>query len=116
MVTVPSQFNQTQTPINQTQTPAFKKKRSGVSIWLIAGLVIVVLLVILAYFVFTRPNTAPAAELFNTIFPSDSGLNQLQEVDLDINSIINHPNFSTLREFGPIPLQIPPLGKPNPFQ
>ena len=105
----------TSSRINQTQAPTFKK-RNRISIWLIAGLVIAVLLVILAYFVFTRPNTAPAAELFDTIFSSDSGLNQLQEVDLDINSIINHPNFSTLKEFGPVPLQIPPLGKPNPFQ
>ena len=109
MAVTPSQFN-------QTQAPAFKKKKSGVSIWLIAGLVAVILLVILAYFIFTRPNTAPAAELFNKVFSSDSGLNQLQEVDLDINSIINHPNFSTLKEFGPVPLKIPPLGKPNPFQ
>ena len=109
MTLTPSQFK-------QTQPPVFKKKRSGISIWLIIALVVVVLLVILAYFIFTRPNTAPAAELFNKIFPSDSGLNQLQEVDLDINSIINHSNFSILKEFGPIPLQIPPLGKPNPFQ
>lgn len=70
---------------------------------------------LVAYFVFTKPNTGPASLIFNKIFPPDSGIIKLQEIDLDIDSIVNHPIFSGLREKGPLPISIPPLGKPNPF-
>ncbi|KKU17173.1 MAG: hypothetical protein UX26_C0006G0022 [Parcubacteria group bacterium GW2011_GWC1_45_9] len=68
-----------------------------------------------AYFVFTKPDTGPASLIFGRIFPAESGLIKLQAVDLDVDSIINHPVFSRLREKGPLPIVIPPLGKPNPF-
>jgi len=70
---------------------------------------------LVAYFVFTKPSTGPASLIFSKIFTPESGLIKLQAVDLDLDSIINHPVFSRLREKGPLPIQIPPLGKPNPF-
>ena len=70
---------------------------------------------LVAYFVFTKPNTGPASLIFSKIFPPESGLIKLQAVDLDVLGVVEHPVFSRLKEKGSLPIQIPPLGKPNPF-
>jgi hypothetical protein len=77
--------------------------------------VVALMVFLVAYFVFTKPNTGPASLIFSKIFPPESGLIKLQAVDLDILGVVEHPVFSRLREKGPLPIQIPPLGKPNPF-
>ncbi|MEW5805608.1 MAG: hypothetical protein AB1721_02705 [Patescibacteria group bacterium] len=77
--------------------------------------IIAIFVFLLAYFIFSKPDTGPASLIFNKIFPKESGLIRLQEVDLDIDSIVNNPVFSRLKEQSPLPLEIPPLGKPNPF-
>lgn len=82
---------------------------------LVMALIISFGLVLVGYIVFVKPNTGPATALFNKVFPAQSGLIQLEQVDLDINGIVTNPIFSKLKEYGPIPLQLPPLGKPNPF-
>lgn len=76
---------------------------------------VAVFVFLLAYFVFSKPDTGPASLIFNRIFPKESGLIKLQEVDLDIGGVVDHPVFSRLKEQSPLPLEIPPLGKPNPF-
>ncbi|OGY39346.1 MAG: hypothetical protein A2418_01615 [Candidatus Brennerbacteria bacterium RIFOXYC1_FULL_41_11] len=77
--------------------------------------IIAVFVFLAAYFVFSKPNTGPASLIFSKIFPPESGLIKLQQVDLDVDSVINHPVFGRLKEKGVLPIQIPPLGKPNPF-
>ena len=77
--------------------------------------VVALMIFLVAYFVFTKPNTGPASLIFSKIFPPESGLIKLQAVDLDILGVIEHPVFCRLREKGLLPIQIPPLGKPNPF-
>lgn len=83
-------------------------------IWVFLFVVALVVFFV-AYFVFTKPNTGPASLIFSKIFPPESGLIKLQAVDLNVDSIISNPVFSRLKERGLLPIQIPPLGKPNPF-
>ncbi len=91
------------------------QRPSRVSGGVILGLIVAVIVSGIGYFVFTKPNTGPASMIFDKLFPPQSGLIQLQTADLDIESIVSSPIFSQLKEYGPLPLQIPPLGKPNPF-
>jgi hypothetical protein len=94
--------------------PAFPS-RPRASVFSLLLFFVAILVFLLAYFIFSKPDTGPASLIFSRIFPKESGLIRLQEVDLDIDSIINHPVFSRLEEQSPLPLEIPPLGKPNPF-
>jgi hypothetical protein len=68
----------------------------------------------LGYLVFIKPTTEPAAALFQKLFPPQSGILKLQNVELDLEGVVNNPVFKSLQEYGQ-PIVLPPLGKPNPF-
>ena len=91
-----------------------KKPLSRTSFFVILGLVISVLILVIGYVVFIKPDTSPAAVLFGKLFPVRSGLIQLQEVELDFDAVVNNGVFQKLKHWGN-PIQVPPLGKPNPF-
>lgn len=103
-----------QKPINlKRDSGGFKSPRTSF-VWVFLFIVALAVFLV-AYFVFTKPDTGPASLIFSKIFPPESGLIKLQAVDLDILGVIEHPVFSRLKEKGSLPIQIPPLGKPNPF-
>gem|GEM_PF-3050321 len=96
--------------------PALPTIRRGQSSWLlVVVLVAAVIVVIIAYFVFSKPETVPSAIVFEKLFPAGSPIRGLERINLDIEGVLQHPVFRTLKEQGPIPLEKPPLGKPNPF-
>ena len=107
--------NYMEAPSLQSQIPVITHRPPKLSVLVMLGLVAAVIAFVVGYFVFTKPNAGPASLIFDKLFPSQSGLVQLQSADLDIESIVTNSVFSQLKEYGPIPLQIPPLGKPNPF-
>lgn len=84
--------------------------------WTLAiGLILAVIVFAVAYLIFTQPKAAPATLLFQKIFPTGSGISELEKVDLDIDSVLQNSVFKTLEEHGPLPIQIPAAGKANPF-
>jgi hypothetical protein len=82
---------------------------------LIITLIAAFVLVFLAFLFFSKPEIGPSTALFERLFPQGSAIRELERINLDIESILQHPVFRTLEERGPLPLEIPPLGKPNPF-
>lgn len=82
---------------------------------LLTGMIIAIVIFVGAYFLFTKPKAAPAALLFDKLFPRGSGIRELEKIDLDIDAVLQNPIFRTLQEKGPVPILIPTLGKPNPF-
>ncbi|MFN7088318.1 MAG: hypothetical protein ACK4NX_00620 [Candidatus Paceibacteria bacterium] len=96
--------------------PAVPLLRRGNFPWaLIVLLIAAFIIVLIAYFLFSRPETVPSAVLFEKLFPAGTPISELQKINIDIDGILQHPVFRTLQEHGPIPLQIPQAGKPNPF-
>jgi len=91
-----------------------RKKGPQTSILIIIGFALSVIVLGLGYVVFIKPDTGPAAALFGKLFPARSGLVQLQTIELDFDTVINSPVFQKLQHKG-APIEIPPLGKPNPF-
>ena len=91
------------------------RRRTSSPVLLVMALIISVGLLLVGYIVFIKPDTGPATALFNKVFPAQSGIIQLEQIDLDVNSIVTNPVFGQLKEYGPIPLQLTALGKANPF-
>jgi hypothetical protein len=93
--------------------PTFKRSRTP---WLLAGgVVAAVVIAIIAYTLFSKPQAVPSALLFDRLFPPESDIGQLEKINIDLDGVLSHPVFRTLRPQAPLPLEIPPLGKPNPF-
>jgi len=96
--------------------PAIQAPKRGGSSWMtIVVLVVVFLVAFVAYLLFSKPETVPSAVLFEKLFPRGTAIRELEEINLDIESVLQHPVFKTLKEQGPLPLEVPPAGKPNPF-
>ncbi len=92
----------------------FARRSPQTSVSIVAGFIISLVLFGVAYLVFIKPETGPGAVLLTRLFPAQSGISQLQEIELDFDSVINDSVFMVLKRHGQ-PVQIPPLGKPNPF-
>lgn len=69
----------------------------------------------IAFLFFLRPEVAPPAALLDKFLPAGSAIRGIETINLDVESVTNHPVFRTLREFGPVPIRIPATGKANPF-
>lgn len=96
--------------------PAVTPSRRGGGSWVLGALVIGAFVVFgIAYLLFSKPETVPATVLFEKLFPGGSAIGELERITIDIDGILQHPVFRSLKEQGPLPLEIPPLGKPNPF-
>ncbi|MBI1975179.1 MAG: hypothetical protein HYS57_02345 [Parcubacteria group bacterium] len=78
-------------------------------------MIVATFLAIGAYLIFARPKAVPSQVLFEKLFPSGSVVSELETIDLDVDGVLQNPIFRTLREYGPIPITVPPLGKTNPF-
>jgi len=91
-----------------------RKPSSRTSVFIVVGFVLSLLGLGIGYIVFIKPDTGPATTLFAKLFPARSGLVQLQTIELDFDTILNSPVFTKLQHKG-APIEIPPMGKPNPF-
>lgn len=106
---------QPETPetLSSSRVQAFRRS-PGVSALILIGFLVSLLLVGVAYLLFIKPDTGPASALFLKLFPPQSGLIQLQTIRLDFDSVLNNSVFLQLKDKG-APIEMPPLGKPNPF-
>lgn len=102
-------------PKLQPEQIVMTRRKPSSPVLLVMALILSIGLFLVGYIAFIKPDTGPAVALFAKAFPSQSGLVQLEQIDLDINGVVTNPVFSQLKEYGPIPLQLPALGKPNPF-
>jgi hypothetical protein len=116
----PTAVTQTSSTIHGTAqgvaVPVARLRQPGprTSILVVAGFILSILVLGIGYIVFIKPDTGPAAALFSKLFPARSGLIQLQTIELDFDPVLNSPVFLKLQHRGG-QIQVPPLGKPNPF-
>ena len=101
-------------PTGFPQTSRLGRRSTKTSASIVIGLIFSMILLGVAYLVFIKPETGPGAVLLARLFPAQSGIAQLQEIELDFDTILNSSVFMALKRHGQ-PIQIPPLGKPNPF-
>lgn len=97
-----------------TVTPTMSKGRRF-PVLLVVFIIAAVAFGLIAFQLFIRQETVPPVGLLDKFLPRDTAIRQVEAVTLDVGPVINHPVFETLRQFGPLPLQVPETGKENPF-
>ncbi|MFA5360770.1 MAG: hypothetical protein WC320_02270 [Candidatus Paceibacterota bacterium] len=79
-------------------------------------LIIILVLIMIGWLVweFLKPSDFFKQPDIKDLLPASS--QGLIEAELDINQVFNHPVFQTLSPHIVWPLEIPELGRPNPFK
>ncbi|MBI2633946.1 MAG: hypothetical protein HYW80_01395 [Parcubacteria group bacterium] len=95
--------------------PFQRPRRRQLSWLMILVLIVGAVVAILSYLVFSRPETVPSAALFEKLFPRGTAIQELGRINIDVDGIRQNPIFRTLEEHVPLPLEVPPTGKANPF-
>jgi len=89
-----------------------KEKKNHSLLWL--GIIILIL--VAAYFAwrlfFPSSKIISEPDMTKLVGPTTQ---QVQKLELDINQVINHPVFQTLKSHLLSPLTTGPLGRTNPF-
>lgn len=93
----------------------FQARRKRASWLMILVLIVGVIVALLSYLVFSRPETVPSTVIFEKLFPRGSAIRELGRINIDVDGIRQNPIFRTLQEHVPLPLEVPPTGKANPF-
>ena len=90
-------------------------KKARMSWGLVMAAMLALVLFLVAYLMINKPEVVPSQLLFEKIFPAGLAVTELEKVNFDVDGVLQHPVFLKLQEKGPIPISVPPLGKPNPF-
>jgi len=89
-----------------------KQKKNNILSYLL--IILVLFLVGWAGWSFLKPSKILKTPEIKDLLPSSS--QELIEAKLDIGIILNHPVFQTLNSHITWPLDVPDLGRPNPFK